>query len=63
MKAKEGKKRESRILARRLARPLTEDEMQVVAGAAMRMSDGAARTTLACDTWSCTGCPANDCDS
>lgn len=56
---------EPRILARRLARPLTEGEVALVAGGATRAiaAVGVKIAAPACDTWSCTGCPVNDCDS
>jgi hypothetical protein len=44
---------ESRILARHLARPLTEEEIDIVSGGA-RAAAG--------DTCSETGCPVNDSD-
>ena len=55
MQTPESKKpvEETRILARQLARPLTEEEIEIVSGG-MPASRG--------DTWSETGCPANDCD-
>jgi hypothetical protein len=40
-----------RILARQLARPLTDEEIDLVAGG-MRPNQ---------DTWCETGCPTNDC--
>ena len=53
-----------RILARQLARPVTEDEKAIIAGgAAKTINVGAVRLTAGCDTWSCTGCPVNDSDS
>jgi hypothetical protein len=58
------KQPEPRILARQLARPLTEDEKAIIAGgAAKTINVGAVRLTAGCDTWSCTGCPVNDSDS
>jgi hypothetical protein len=63
MKKKELEQLKSRILARRLARPLNEEEMEIVAGAAMILSVSASGSGRLADTWSCTGCPANDCDS
>ena len=65
METAKRKQPEPRILARRLARPLTEDEMTIVAAGAGRTIDagGTKLAVAACDTWSCTGCPVNDCDS
>jgi hypothetical protein len=59
------KQTEPRILARRLARPLTEGEVALVAGGAARatVAVGGKIAAPACDTWSCTGCPVNDSDS
>ena len=58
------KKKESRILARKLARPLNEEEMQVVAGAMFRLGGALAPSSglRLADTWSGTGCPEVDCD-
>ena len=47
------KQPEPRILARQLARPLTPEETEIIAGG-LRPST---------DTCSCTGCPVNDSDS
>ncbi|BDG05176.1 hypothetical protein [Anaeromyxobacter oryzae] len=61
---KEEKKPETRILARRLARPLTGDELRIVAGGMLMRAgavSGSSSVRLA-DTWSGTGCPENDCD-
>jgi hypothetical protein len=58
-------KKEKRILARKLARPLSEEEMQVVAGAALMRLGGALTASSGLrltDTWSGTGCPESDCD-
>ncbi len=62
---KSSNKQTRRILARQLARPLTVEEMEIVAGGVMlSTASGASATTLRlADTWSCTGCPASDCDS
>lgn len=53
-----------RILARQLARPLTDDEIDLVAGGMISRAgetSGVSTTRLA-DTWSGTGCPENDSD-
>ena len=53
-----------RILARQLARPLTDDEIDHIAGGMMSRVDvgGVKATTRLSDTWSGTGCPENDSD-
>jgi hypothetical protein len=54
MKPESSKEPETpRILARQLARPLTDEEIDRVAGGARPASD----------TWCETGCPSNDCSS
>jgi hypothetical protein len=53
-----------RILARQLARPLTDDEIDHIAGGMISrggQTSSASATRLA-DTWSGTGCPENDSD-
>ena len=53
-----------RILARQLARPLTDDEIDHIAGGMMSRVEagGCQATTRLADTWSGTGCPENDSD-
>ncbi len=53
-----------RILARQLARPLTDDEIDFIAGGMIaRIEAGGISVAPRADTNSCTGCPANDCDA
>jgi hypothetical protein len=52
-----------RILARQLARPLTDDEIDFIAGGMISLGAiGVERVAARADTNSCTGCPTNDCD-
>ena len=52
-----------RILARQLARPLTDDEIDHIAGGMISRAEiGGATATRRADTCSTTGCPANDSD-
>jgi hypothetical protein len=52
-----------RILARQLARPLTEDEINHVTGGMIARAEiGGATAARRADTCSTTGCPANDSD-
>jgi hypothetical protein len=52
-----------RILARQLARPLTNDEIDHVTGGMISRAEiGGATATRRADTCSTTGCPANDSD-
>lgn len=56
----------SRILARQLARPLTNDEIDHITGGMISLGAvGGAADRLAprVDTCTCTGCPANDSDA
>jgi len=55
-----------RILARQLARMLTDDEIDFIGGGLISLPIGADRVlpeAPRADTNSCTGCPANDCDA
>ena len=54
-----------RILARQLARPLTEDEINHVAGGMISHGGafGGVSATRLADTCSGTGCPENDSDA
>jgi hypothetical protein len=53
----------SRILARQLARPLTDNEIDhVFGGMIAREIGGGISSAPRADTCSTTGCPANDCD-
>ena len=55
-----------RILARQLARLLTDDEMNFISGGMISLAIGGERVMSMApraDTNSCTGCPANDCDA
>ena len=53
-----------RILARQLARPLTDDEIDHVTGGMISRAEigGGVTATRRADTCSTTGCPANDSD-
>jgi hypothetical protein len=51
-----------RILARQLARPLTDDEIDHIAGGMMAREIGGTSGAPRADTCSTTGCPANDSD-
>ena len=53
-----------RILARQLARPLTDEEIDYVAGGMISRAEigGGVTATRRADTCSTTGCPANDSD-
>jgi hypothetical protein len=54
-----------RILARQLARPLTDSEIDHVFGGMIARSgetSSVQATTRLTDTWSGTGCPENDSD-
>jgi len=51
-----------RILARQLARPLTDDEIDHIAGGMMAREIGGTSVAPRADTCSTTGCPANDSD-
>jgi hypothetical protein len=54
----------SRILARQLARPLTDDEIDHVAGGMIaRGAIGGGAAAPRADTCSGTGCPENDSDA
>jgi hypothetical protein len=54
----------SRILARQLARPLTTDEIEHVAGGAIsRGAIGGVAVARRADTCTGTGCPENDSDA
>ncbi len=56
-------KTNSRILARQLARPLTDEEIDYVGGGMIARAEiGGASATRRADTCSTTGCPANDSD-
>jgi hypothetical protein len=50
-----------RILARQLARPLTDDEIAHVAGGLI--ARGGFALAPRADTCTCTGCPVNDSDA
>ena len=63
MNTKHSEQPERRILARQLARPLTEEEKQIVTGGMIAQGGAVAVSQRLADTWSCTGCPASDCDS
>lgn len=53
-----------RILARQLARPLTIDEINHVAGGMIsRGAIGGVTVSPRADTCTCTGCPTNDSDA
>jgi hypothetical protein len=55
-----------RILARQLARPLTNDEIDYIAGGMISLGTigGVAdRVAPRADSCTCTGCPANDSDA
>jgi hypothetical protein len=54
----------ARILARQLARPLTDDEIDHIAGGMISRAGETSvhATTRLSDTWSGTGCPENDSD-
>jgi hypothetical protein len=54
----------SRILARQLARPLTDDEIDHITGGMIARAEigGGVTATRRADTCSTTGCPANDSD-
>ena len=53
-----------RILARQLARPLTDDEIDHIAGGMISRSEfGGVSVTRRADTCSGTGCPENDSDA
>jgi hypothetical protein len=53
-----------RILARQLARPLTSDEMDHIAGGMIsRGAIGGVTVARSADTCTGTGCPENDSDS
>jgi hypothetical protein len=56
--------RAPRILARQLARPLTDDEIDHIAGGMISRAEigGGVTATRRADTCSTTGCPANDSD-
>jgi hypothetical protein len=57
-------KTNARILARQLARPLTDEEIDYVAGGMIsRAGIGGAEATRRADTCSGTGCPENDSDA
>jgi hypothetical protein len=53
-----------RILARQLARPLTDDEIDHIAGGMISRAGeiGGVSAKRLADTWSGTGCPENDSD-
>ena len=53
-----------RILARQLARPLTDGEIDHIAGGMISRAEigGGVTATRRADTCSTTGCPANDSD-
>jgi hypothetical protein len=53
-----------RILARQLARPLTDDEINHIAGGMISRAGeiGGVSAKRLADTWSGTGCPENDSD-
>jgi hypothetical protein len=52
-----------RILARQLARPLTDEEIDHISGGMIARAEiGGATATRRADTCSTTGCPANDSD-
>ena len=53
-----------RILARQLARPLTDDEIDHIAGGMISRAGETSvhATTRLSDTWSGTGCPENESD-
>ena len=54
-----------RILARQLARPLSDDEIDFVAGGMIAREIGGTSLSVAprADTNTCSGCPVNDCDA
>ena len=53
-----------RILARQLARPLTSDEIDHIAGGMIsRGAIGGVTASPRADTCTCTGCPTNDSDA
>jgi hypothetical protein len=58
-------KTNARILARQLARPLTDEEIDYVSGGMISRAGigGAETATRRADTCSGTGCPENDSDA
>ena len=53
-----------RILARQLARPLTNDEIDYIAGGMIsRGAISAVEAAPRADTCTCSGCPVNDSDA
>jgi hypothetical protein len=52
-----------RILARQLARPLTDNEIDYVVGGMIARQIGGTTVAPRADTCTCSGCPANDSDA